>query len=208
MIVDLGCGSGTLLRLLAGHVPAARCAGLDVEPLALDLAKKALPAAEFHELDLADPEASVPESLRGKADVVVCSEVLEHLENPRIAVALGRTLLRDGGRMVVTVPSGTVTAFDRAIGHVRHYDLDSFEKILERDDLAVERSYRWGFPFHSLFRVLVGFAGVAPSQCTDANFGLLATVAFRVLDWLFYLNARSRVLGRQLVAVAVTRPAA
>jgi SAM-dependent methyltransferase len=202
VIADLGCGSGSLLRELSQQSARIRCVGLDIEPLALDLARKVLPSGEFHRLDLSDVGLNVPDGLKGAADVVVCSEVLEHLQNPGVAIDFARDLLRPGGKIVMTVPSGAMTPFDRAIGHVRHYDLQSFAELIEREDLRVARIYRWGFPFHSIFRAAVGVFRVVPSQCTDAHFGRLTAVAFRILHWLFFFNLKSRRWGRQLVAVA------
>jgi SAM-dependent methyltransferase len=206
--VDLGCGSGSLLLQLRERVPDLRCVGLDIEPLALDLARKAVPGAEFHCVDLSAGGADVSSELAGTADIVICSEVLEHVERPEQAVELARALLRPGGMFVVTVPAGSMTPFDRAIGHLRHYDLDAVRALLERGGLRVMRLYRWGFPFHSLFRVAVGLFRVVPSQCTDEHFGAGAALAFRLLDRLFYFNGKSRRWGRQIVAVAELHPGA
>jgi SAM-dependent methyltransferase len=208
VVADLGCGSGVLLSKMRERSTELRCVGLDVEPLALELARKVLPGGEFHRVDLSSPDAVLPSGLEGSADVVVCSEVLEHLDTPSAAVTLAGSLLRPGGVFVVTVPSGPMTQFDRAIGHVRHYDLSSLSALLDGNDLRIVRLYRWGFPFHSLFRVAVGLFGAVPSQYTDEHFSARAAIVFRLLDWLFFLNVKSRLLGRQLVAVAVRNHAA
>jgi SAM-dependent methyltransferase len=204
VVADLGCGSGTLLVELRRRAEKLRCIGLDVEPLALDLARKAVPDGEFHRVDLSAPVLS--EDLQGAADVVVCSEVLEHLDNPGAAVDLARSLLRPGGIFVVTVPAGSITRFDLAIGHVRHYAPSSVAALIERPGLRIVKVYRWGFPFHSLFRAAIGMFRVVPSQYTDAHFGARAAIVFQLLDWLFFLNVKSRRVGRQLVAVAVRNP--
>jgi SAM-dependent methyltransferase len=207
LVVDLGCGSGTLLSRIRTVVPGARLIGFDVERKALELAHQAVPGGEFTLADLSAADFDAGE-LRGKADVVLCSEVLEHLEQPEHAVRRALTLLKPGGVFVVTVPVGTITAFDRAIGHLRHYTLGAAETLLTANGFRVDRSYLWGFPFHSLFRFAVGLTGAVPSQCTDQNFGLLPTLVFRVLDRLFYFNVKSRRWGRQLVAVSVPDRAA
>jgi SAM-dependent methyltransferase len=202
VIVDLGCGSGTLLRKFREKSATARLVGLDIEPLALDLARKAVPDAEFIQLDLSRPAAGLSVEVQGSADVVVCSEVLEHLDHPEHAVQLARTLLRPGGVFVVTVPAGTITPFDRAIGHVRHYDLPRIESLLSSGGFRMRRSYLWGFPFHTIFRMTLGMFRTMPAQWTDDHFGATTAIIFRVLDWMFFLNRKGRRWGRQIVAVS------
>lgn len=201
-IIDLGCGSGRLLSRIRAASPKARLLGFDVDSRALELARHAVPDAEFHQADLSGGDASAG-ALQQQADVVLCSEVIEHLENPERAVRLARALLKPGGAFIVTVPVGTITAIDRAIGHLRHYTLERMQSLLEGDGFRVRRSYLWGFPFHTLFRVAVGMVSGVPTGCTDENFSAPAAFAFRVLNGFFYLNAKSRRWGRQLVAIAV-----
>lgn len=207
VVVDLGCGSGTLLHLLRDRAPQARLIGLDIEPLALELARKNLPDGEFHRADLGSESQPIAQELSGVADVVLCSEVLEHVDRPEHTVALAHTVLRPGGRFIVTVPSGPKTPFDLAIGHLRHYDLDAVRSLLEGGGFRIERAYRWGFPFHTIFRIAVGVSGAKPSQYSDQKFGAFASVTFRLLYGLFFLNGKGRRWGRQIVAVAAARPA-
>jgi SAM-dependent methyltransferase len=204
VVVDLGCGSGTLLHLLHERAPQTRLIGLDIEPLALELARKNLPSGEFHRLDLGKDTLI---DLLGIADVVLCSEVLEHVDHPEHTVELARTLLRPGGRFVITVPSGPKTPFDLAIGHIRHYDLDAVRVLFEGGGFRVQRAYRWGFPFHTIFRIAVGLSGAKPSQYSDQKFSAFASLTFRLLYWTFFLNGKRRRWGRQIVAVAEARPA-
>lgn len=204
-VADLGCGSGTLLAQFQGREPGLHCIGLDVEPLALELARKAVPAADFYRVDLSTPDPALADELRGAIDAIVCSEVLEHLESPSAAVDLATSLLKPGGLFVITVPAGSMTAFDRAIGHVRHYDTATLVSLLGGSDLEIVRVYRWGFPFHSLFRAVIGWIGRVPDSYSDSKFGTRQAIVFGCLDLLFFLNFRSRSLGRQLVAVARRR---
>jgi SAM-dependent methyltransferase len=207
-VADLGCGSGTLLAQLRNRSPRIRCVGLDVEPLALELARASVPDADLHRVDLTAPGPAVANELEGTVDAIVCSEVLEHLDRPAAAVDLACSLLKPGGIFVVTVPAGAMTAFDGAIGHVRHYDPASLASLLIRNDLEIVKLYRWGFPFHSLFRAAIGWVGSVPDSYSDGKFGLREALLFRCLDLLFFLNVRSQRVGRQLVAVARRLPSA
>jgi len=197
-VVDLGCGSGLLLSRIAAARPAGRLLGVDADPTALRYAAERLPSAQLVRADL-DAETAEP---LAEADAVVCSEVIEHLERPLHAVRLARRLLRPGGRFVVTVPAGPVTAFDRAIGHRKHFTLPAIEELLVSGGFRIVRSYYWGFPFHTLFRIGVGALPSAAGGFSDDRLGGWQRAVFRLLDALFYLNAKSRRAGRQIVAVA------
>jgi SAM-dependent methyltransferase len=153
--------------------------------------------------DLSADAPALPAALASAADVVVASEVLEHLREPDHAVALARRLLAPGGRLVVTVPSGAITPFDDSIGHLRHYTPASLAALLEGGGLRVERIYRWGFPFHSLFRLAIADAPRAAAVLyADGRISAPARVAWDLLYWLFFLNVEDTRVGRQLVAVA------
>jgi 2-polyprenyl-3-methyl-5-hydroxy-6-metoxy-1,4-benzoquinol methylase len=80
VIVDLGCGSGALLKRL-GVLDGATLIGVDMEPRALEIARTQVPEAHFYRADLDNVNNRELESLAGRADVVTCSEVLEHLLN-------------------------------------------------------------------------------------------------------------------------------
>ena len=41
-----------------------------------------------------------------KYDVIICSEVLEHLENPQKALSIMRKLMEDDGILIITIPNG------------------------------------------------------------------------------------------------------
>ena len=57
----------------------------------------------------------------GWATHAVCSEVLEHVDEPVVLLRNARSWLAPGCRLVVTVPGGPMSAFDRHIGHRRHF---------------------------------------------------------------------------------------
>jgi 2-polyprenyl-6-hydroxyphenyl methylase / 3-demethylubiquinone-9 3-methyltransferase len=91
VVVDLGCGGGFLAVPLAEL--GARVVGVDLAPVALRAARERS-ALRFAPVvgDLGEPP------LRdGSADVVLLSDVLEHVTAPAAAVAAAGALLRPGG---------------------------------------------------------------------------------------------------------------
>ena len=100
VIVDLGCGDGSALAIAAEHNPAHRFAGIDWSGDALRQAQ----AAGLTVLRASVSGASLPVA-DGAADVVIMSELIEHLVDPDGAVAEARRILRPGGSLLLSTPN-------------------------------------------------------------------------------------------------------
>jgi len=205
-VLDAGCGPGALLRVLHRALPDAQLWGVDGSETALSRARAACPRAQLLQFDLATAEHAAPTA---SFDLVICSEVLEHMTDDVAALRRLRALLAPNGRLIVTVPGDQPTRFDHAIGHVRHYTLASLTDTLEAADFRVERAFAWGFPFHSAYRALVRQASrrAIASGTHDAALGSphpALALGYRLvaapLAALYFVN--SRALGPQLFAVA------
>jgi SAM-dependent methyltransferase len=100
VIVDLGCGDGSALAVAAGHNPAHRFAGIDWSSDALRRARAAgLPVVRA---SVTAPGLPVADAV---ADVVIMSELIEHLVDPDGAVAEARRVLRPGGSLLLSTPN-------------------------------------------------------------------------------------------------------
>ena len=155
------------------------------------------------------PDGAPPE-LRGWATHAVCSEVLEHVEDPVQALRNVRACLAPGCRLVITVPSGPMSAFDRHIGHLRHFTPASLGASLRGAGFEVAELWGAGFPFFNLYRLVVigrGRALIADAAGDgDGALPLPARVAMRAFSWLFKLNRARTMRGWQLVAIATPDP--
>jgi SAM-dependent methyltransferase len=99
VIIDLGCGDGSALAVAAEHNPAHRFAGIDWSADALRRAQ-ALGLTVLR--GSANPVLPVAD---GAADVVIMSELIEHLVDPDGAVAEVRRVLRPGGSLLLSTPN-------------------------------------------------------------------------------------------------------
>jgi len=96
-VLDAGCGEGYLARHLLDHLPGIRLTGVDVSAQAIERAKRRCPEGQFSVGTLEALESG------GRSfDLVVCSEVLEHLEDPR--AALERLASLAAPHALLTVP--------------------------------------------------------------------------------------------------------
>jgi SAM-dependent methyltransferase len=101
LVVDVGCGTGTLALLLHQTQPAARVIGVDPDPAILAVARrKGGGAVEWRE-GLGDELVEVVGA--GVVDVVVSSLVLHQCPVPvkRAILAAMHDVLRPGGRLVI-----------------------------------------------------------------------------------------------------------
>ena len=155
-VLDAGCGNGRHL-CESFRTPGVDVAGVDLKWD--DLSK----ARGFLSLMAGDREGrwlvaqaditNLPFS-DGSFDVVICSEVLEHIEDNQTAVAELVRVLKPGGDLVVTVPrflpERICWTISRAYhqepgGHIRIYKNTELQNLLEEAGVRCRRiRYRHG----------------------------------------------------------------
>ena len=135
-----------------------RCVGFELSEVGVGISRAKVPTATFHQVDLFAPPAEVS-CLENQADVVVCSEVIEHVDDPVGFCHRIRSYLKPGGQLLVTVPGGPMSAFDHFIGHRRHYDRTSIARVLDAAGFKVEAVKLAGFPFFNLYRLVIILLG-------------------------------------------------
>lgn len=97
-VLEIGCEAGNLLAAIG---PARRIVGADISSRALDAARRRL--GERAELLQLDAERQLPFA-RGEFDVILCSEMLEHTEDPRAVLRNIRAIAGTDTRIVISVP--------------------------------------------------------------------------------------------------------
>lgn len=98
-VLDVGCGAAPGLRYL--HERGVAAVGVDVSAPALAAARQLLPNARLVRCDL---ERGLPFA-PGTFDLVLMSEVVEHVADLRLVLAEVRRALRPGGALVLTTPN-------------------------------------------------------------------------------------------------------
>ncbi len=129
-----GCGEGFLMASLE-NLGLERVWGVDIDAGAVLRASQKLPGAGFAVGDL-----NQPPYLAGSADLVICLQVLEHIEDPKSVL---REVLRLSRRYVlVSVPHEpffrlgnllflrNLKRLGNAEGHVNHWGFLGFRQLL------------------------------------------------------------------------------
>ena len=204
-LFDFGCGQGDFLQRLEQRFPHAELAGLELSERGIAISRRKVSRAKLIAADIFNPPPAL-ERFAGWATHGLCSEVLEHLDQPSAFLELARKYLTDNARLIVTVPGGPISAFDRQIGHRQHFDRGAIRVILERAGYTVERTFLAGFPFFNLYRLLVIARGGKLANDIKSGPGgppaRLALIAMKLFRALFHANLRDSPFGWQVVAVA------
>jgi 2-polyprenyl-3-methyl-5-hydroxy-6-metoxy-1,4-benzoquinol methylase len=192
-VLDVGCGQGSLLEELRAEFPHIKPHGIDISQSAIELARQKVPNGRFWVLDIAK------ESLDEKIDLVVCSEVLEHI--PDDSLALRRLARMTGKYLVISTPQGRMRQFEKTVGHVRNYAPGELVQKLEQNGFVIVSVLEWGFPFYSpLYRDVLELTG---GKGTTGEFGIVRKLLSNFIYYLFMLNSSTR--GDEIFVVA--RPA-
>ena len=152
IVVDVGCGDGGILSFCANR--GAHVVGVEVDEQALQAAKQKLDGSraskkEFH---LAEGE-KLPLS-SGFATRVICTEVLEHVENPQLVL---KELFRIGAEnslYLITIPDSLQEAMQKHVAddlyfqhpnHIRIIDREKFPEMIREAGLEVVSQSGYGF---------------------------------------------------------------
>lgn len=143
VVAEVGAGIGTFTgRLL--DAGAERIVAIEPEPAC---------AAELERRFAADPRVQVAretlpsspslEALGGSCDLVLCQNVLEHIEDDAAALLAMARALRPDGALIVLVPAHPrlYGALDRSYGHFRRYDRKRLGRLVTAAGLRLDRLY-------------------------------------------------------------------
>jgi ubiquinone/menaquinone biosynthesis C-methylase UbiE len=189
-VLDVGCGQGSFLKELQTEFPNIRAHGIDISRTAVELARKRMPNGQFYVVDITET------FLDDICDLVVCSEVLEHI--PDDLVALQNLKKMTGKYLLVSTPQGKMREFEKQVGHVRNYAPGELVKKIESSGFKILSVVEWGFPFYSpLYRNFLDMIG---SKGTMGEFGLFRKLVAKLIYWIFLLNSSKR--GDEILVLA------
>jgi len=174
-ILDIGCGSGYLLDLLAKSLPSSSLSGVDV--YANSSTKKGW---KYKKADITDglPFAN------SEFDCIILGEVIEHVPNPDFLLREIRRVLKKKGKLIISTPNlvswanrvmvlfgvqpfFTETSSEvnlgrffpflgqggKVQGHLKVFTYKSLEEILEKEKFIIVN--KMGVPFFFPFPISI-----------------------------------------------------
>lgn len=136
-ILDIGTGSGGMIPLLANY---GNLVATEPDASALRMTKDKF-SNDFPAIEFINSGWEQLELGARKFNLVTAFDVLEHCENDVGALNCWKSLLKDDGRLFITVPAflclwGTN---DRVCHHFRRYTRASLSDSLKQSGLSIER---------------------------------------------------------------------
>ena len=198
-ILDVGCGTGANLELLARYGEAE---GVDVSPEALAFCRERglqnVRQGEAEHLPYAD----------ASFDLVTGLDVVEHLDDDVAGLQEMRRVLRPNGRALLFVPAFMFLwgVQDDISHHRRRYTLKEFEQKLRDAGLTVERITYANISFFLpilIGRTLMRLTGMRPASENNITIGMLNGVLGKILGAEGWWLQRFRFpFGVSIVCVA------
>ena len=132
-LLEIGCGTGHVLRALARCRSWERVAGSELHPSGLAFAADRLPDAELVQMDARFIPADKV------FDIIGAFDVLEHIDEDELVLSAMRRALTPQGGIVVAVPQHPFlwSKVDEAAHHVRRYGRGELERKVERAGFRV-----------------------------------------------------------------------
>ena len=82
-----------------------------------------------------------------KFDTIICLNILEHLENDRVAVENMSSLLEPGGKLIILVPALKTLygSIDISFEHLRRYNKKELKSLINGQNVEIVKFYYLNF---------------------------------------------------------------
>ena len=195
-ILEVGCGIGNLTGLLlqTGTVVAS-----DMNPCHLQkVNEKFRSHPNLSEVFLWDIRQDLSRNLPVSIDTILCSNVLEHVEDDGAVLSRFYRFLPRGGRLVLLVPAFSIlyNTLDRELGHFRRYSKRELVQKLRRNHFRI-----CSLKYFNFFGILGWFV-----NGTLLRRGLLPVGQIRMFDQFVPLMVQIErwvptLVGQSLIAI-------
>jgi SAM-dependent methyltransferase len=208
-IIDVGCGDGFHLKLLADYGPSSyTLEGIDPDARAVEAANRSGLTVHHGTIESLDLKP-------GRYDLALLIQTIEHVSDPPALLRGIRRILRPGGKLVIVTDN--TDSLDRKLFEGRHwggyhfprhwnlFNSTSLRRLASRTGLSVERMTTIVSPVNWVYSVrnaLVDY-GAAHWLCEQFSLSSAGSLGLFTL-----VNSLERVLGNgALLCATLSRPA-
>jgi glycosyltransferase involved in cell wall biosynthesis len=178
LLLEIGSGIGNNVRILMQYTDVI---ATEIDPTYLQVLHNAYLNAPGVDVRVWDATQPPPPDLP-QPDSILCSNVIEHIEDDQGVVVNADQVLKPGGRMIFIVPRGQklFSSLDTAIGHLRRYDEDHLGSLFTELGYEIEEL----FTLNKIGVIGWWYRGKVAKQKAIGRFGLKV---FNVLVPVFKL---------------------
>jgi len=136
-LVDLGCGEGIILKMLEKEISHKACMGIDLNPVHIKLSKLNAPFCKYQVGNIYQLQLE-----KNSFEMVICLEVLEHLEYPEkaldeidrisskyVLLSVPREPL---WRILNMIRGSYLLSLGNTPGHINHYSSKIFVNLINK----------------------------------------------------------------------------
>lgn len=144
-VFDVGAGLGRMAQFYVDRCEKA--VATDIFPEQVDFMNERFRDKKQFQAVLLDITQDDIKTYQNSFDTVVCINVLEHIEDDLMAVAAMKSLLIEGGRLIIFVPAlqSLYCAFDRNVSHYRRYERGRLKRLAEANEMTVLKNIYFNF---------------------------------------------------------------
>jgi 2-polyprenyl-3-methyl-5-hydroxy-6-metoxy-1,4-benzoquinol methylase len=149
-LLDAGCGEGVSLSLLEPYLKNIPCTGFDLDDEHINMSRENAPFCTYQVADI----YNLPFE-KNSFDMVMCLEVMEHLEDPE--KALRQLVKLSSDYLIVSVPREPVWRFLNMVrgkywkhwgntpGHLNHWSSGKIKKMISKHArvIAIYKPLPW-----------------------------------------------------------------
>lgn len=151
-ILDVGCASGWFLNEVSKKFPKAKCFGIDLYEDAIKYGKR-----RYKKLNLVTADAHKIPFKDSTFELVICSEVLEHVLDSKKVVKEIRRVLAPNGIALIEMDSGNIlfktvwhwwTHMRKGVwkhAHLHPFDKRKLEKVIGEGGLIIVKKKSFNF---------------------------------------------------------------
>ncbi|MBN1645142.1 class I SAM-dependent methyltransferase [Candidatus Woesearchaeota archaeon] len=154
-ILDAGCGEGHLIEKLNQKNSQNYYYGIDLTKVAINSAEKRCPRAKIFLMDLT--------KLKFKDnffDIVICSDVLEHIPRYRLAIEELKRVTKKNGFLIITFPNEILWTISRFfLGRIPFKIPDHFNSFTPqkmKSQVGIKSGLQISIPFNLPFFLSLG----------------------------------------------------
>lgn len=160
-ILDVGCASGWFLSQIKNKHPEAKCTGVDAYDKAISYGKKLYP-----DLNLVHIDAHKLPFADHSFDIVICTEVLEHVVSPDQVIQEIKRVLKKDGTAIIEMDTGNFlfqivwylwNHLHRGVwkdAHLHKFNSNKLKKLIEDNGLHIIKNRLFNYNMAIVFAAL------------------------------------------------------